>query len=455
MDATKPVRSPSPKKQSPLPPGTVKLFVGGLTGEMTKETLAEYFSDYTEIVDSFVVHENQKPAGFGFITVKDKRAADKILQATHTLNSSILDVKPALDRAQAKDKEESDRRRKIFVGGLPKNFPDSALKEFFDQFGPVQKCYVVKDTITGKTRGFGFVIFSTDEGYLKSLENPNLIIGGNEAHVKAATTKPDTKASKDSVTENTTSPKTKRSKRSKNQHGEKSNDSNQFHFVPQRPQDYSPPIYNQAQFHPSSSQFDDYYYQNQPQWAGEGFYNDWPRHPPMPLYPSQASPQRPMPGYHHAQHSQAEWFSPGLGHASPIHPSSFYGPGFGSPMPAGHGVHLYPVPGRQTYCSQPLVQPHQKSMFTKPHAAKLNSTQAMPFRPQAHNYGSSTIHYNRPAYGQPAKSAHVIGVQPRQFSQTDQVRQGVPLKYTQNPFGHHEDEEEEENKYGLEKAGDF
>lgn len=59
----------------------------------------------------------------------------------------------ALDKNEAKIKDEKEREKKIFIGGLPKNLPDSELSEYFEQFGQLQKAYVVKDFKTGKTRG--------------------------------------------------------------------------------------------------------------------------------------------------------------------------------------------------------------------------------------------------------------------------------------------------------------
>jgi len=61
-----------------------------------------------------------------------------------------------LDKNEAKTKDEEERKRKIFVGGLPKNLPDAELSSYFRQFGKLQKAYVVKDFKTGKTRGKKF-----------------------------------------------------------------------------------------------------------------------------------------------------------------------------------------------------------------------------------------------------------------------------------------------------------
>ena len=47
---------------------------------------------------------------------------------------------------------------KIFVGGLSWNTNQVKLKNYFEQFGPVQDCALMVEKDTGRSRGFGFVI---------------------------------------------------------------------------------------------------------------------------------------------------------------------------------------------------------------------------------------------------------------------------------------------------------
>ncbi|KAK3021922.1 hypothetical protein RJ639_045216 [Escallonia herrerae] len=49
--------------------------------------------------------------------------------------------------------------RKLFIGGFPRETTEEALKLHFNQYGVVQDCQVIKDRVTGKGRGFGFVTF--------------------------------------------------------------------------------------------------------------------------------------------------------------------------------------------------------------------------------------------------------------------------------------------------------
>ena len=53
--------------------------------------------------------------------------------------------------------------KKVFCGGLPWEADDSDLEAAMSHFGSVQEAKVVMDRDTGKSRGFGFVTFASDE----------------------------------------------------------------------------------------------------------------------------------------------------------------------------------------------------------------------------------------------------------------------------------------------------
>lgn len=49
---------------------------------------------------------------------------------------------------------------KLFVGGLSWNTDDGALREAFENFGPIEEAKVITDRDTGRSRGFGFVTYT-------------------------------------------------------------------------------------------------------------------------------------------------------------------------------------------------------------------------------------------------------------------------------------------------------
>lgn len=53
--------------------------------------------------------------------------------------------------------------KKLFIGGLSWDTTDASLGEFFSQAGTVVSAKVITDRNTGRSRGFGFVEYATDE----------------------------------------------------------------------------------------------------------------------------------------------------------------------------------------------------------------------------------------------------------------------------------------------------
>ena len=51
--------------------------------------------------------------------------------------------------------------QKLYVGGLPFSFSDKQLEELFTSHGTIESAKVISDKYTGKSRGFGFVEFSS------------------------------------------------------------------------------------------------------------------------------------------------------------------------------------------------------------------------------------------------------------------------------------------------------
>lgn len=67
--------------------------------------------------------------------------------------------------------------KKLFVGSLPWEVDDAKLNDLFSKFGTVTSAVVLKDRMTGRSRGFGFVEFADDaaaEAAIKELNDSDL-----------------------------------------------------------------------------------------------------------------------------------------------------------------------------------------------------------------------------------------------------------------------------------------
>lgn len=62
---------------------------------------------------------------------------------------------------------------KLFVGGISWGTTDETLAEFFSQVGQVVSAVVIKDKFSGRSKGFGFVEFATEEEAKKAVDELN------------------------------------------------------------------------------------------------------------------------------------------------------------------------------------------------------------------------------------------------------------------------------------------
>jgi RNA recognition motif-containing protein len=82
--------------------------------------------------------------------------------------------------------------RKLYVGNLPFNTGEEDLQNLFAAAGQVESVNIVRDTATGRARGFAFVEMASDEDAQKAIDSlHNSQFGGrnltvNEARPKTA-----------------------------------------------------------------------------------------------------------------------------------------------------------------------------------------------------------------------------------------------------------------------------
>ncbi|XP_022195514.2 RNA-binding protein Musashi homolog Rbp6 isoform X2 [Nilaparvata lugens] len=78
---------------------------------------------------------------------------------------------------------------KLFVGGLSWQTSSEKLRQYFGMFGSVTDVLIMKDPITQRSRGFGFITFSDPETVEKVLKVPIHTLDGKKIDPKHATPK--------------------------------------------------------------------------------------------------------------------------------------------------------------------------------------------------------------------------------------------------------------------------
>ncbi len=61
----------------------------------------------------------------------------------------------------------------IYVGNINFKCTEDELKQFFEEFGAVASAKIIKDNITGRSKGFGFVEMLNEEEGQSAIDNLN------------------------------------------------------------------------------------------------------------------------------------------------------------------------------------------------------------------------------------------------------------------------------------------
>ncbi|CAA7393784.1 unnamed protein product [Spirodela intermedia] len=80
---------------------TKKIFVGGLSANLTKEDFKSYFERFGTITDVVVMNDNvtHRPRGFGFVTFDSEESVENAVQQTfQTLSGKTVEVKRAVPK---------------------------------------------------------------------------------------------------------------------------------------------------------------------------------------------------------------------------------------------------------------------------------------------------------------------------------------------------------------------
>ncbi|KAI1710365.1 RNA recognition motif domain-containing protein [Ditylenchus destructor] len=133
-----------------------RIFVGGLLKETSGKTLHHYFSQFGDVFECHIVHnEDNLSKGFGFVTYKSQDSVDRALNARpHSIDNKVVDIEHT---------PPCPRKLTMFVGNLSPKTTDESLRKHFSKYGQLTQSEVKIDSKTGLSRGFGYVGFRSKE----------------------------------------------------------------------------------------------------------------------------------------------------------------------------------------------------------------------------------------------------------------------------------------------------
>ena len=138
-----------------------RIFVGGLSYDVDNHQLKENFQRFSSLKKALVIRDQKtgQSKGYGFVTFSSKAAFDAALRSTVYVHGRPADLHPVLTKGALKDQEQRDVSHKLFIGGISQTVTCEDLHRYFAQFGRIKESRILYDGKTGKSRGFGFVLF--------------------------------------------------------------------------------------------------------------------------------------------------------------------------------------------------------------------------------------------------------------------------------------------------------
>lgn len=157
--------------------GQGNVFIKNLDVAIDNKALHDTFAAFGNILSCKVAqdeHGNSK--GYGFVHYETDEAAQ---QAIKHVNGMLLNEKkvyvghhiPKKDR-QSKFEEMKANFTNIYVKNIASEVSDDDFRELFEKFGDVTSSSLARDQ-EGKSRGFGFVNFTTHESASKAVDDLN------------------------------------------------------------------------------------------------------------------------------------------------------------------------------------------------------------------------------------------------------------------------------------------
>ncbi|KAL3106243.1 hypothetical protein niasHT_013786 [Heterodera trifolii] len=155
-----------------------KIFIVGLSGQTTDDSLNKYFSKFGKVTKCGVVYDakTKSSRGFGFVEFETQNQSSAVLSFDpHKIDGKVISVKPWVDKQKQKNKavkkrtranpqKRADTKAMTNKKGIVKDVKNNNMNEMRGrkkEIVEVTKCGVVYDAKTKSSRGFGFVEFET------------------------------------------------------------------------------------------------------------------------------------------------------------------------------------------------------------------------------------------------------------------------------------------------------
>ncbi|KAK3132431.1 hypothetical protein QOZ80_6AG0521370 [Eleusine coracana subsp. coracana] len=160
--------------QAPAEVAARKLYVGNIPRTVTNDELRNMFAEHGTVERAEVMYDKytNRSRRFGFVTMSSAEEANAAIEALNGTEVEGRKIKvnvtesflPNIDRSAPEPEPVFvDSQYKVYVGNLAKTVTTEVLKNFFSEKGQILSATVSRVPGTSKSKGYGFVTFSSEE----------------------------------------------------------------------------------------------------------------------------------------------------------------------------------------------------------------------------------------------------------------------------------------------------
>ncbi|XP_042470176.1 31 kDa ribonucleoprotein, chloroplastic-like [Zingiber officinale] len=152
---------------------TTKLYFGNMPYNCDSAQLAGIIQEYAspELVEVLYDRDTGRSRGFAFVTMSSVEDCEQVINNLDGTQFGGRTMKVNFaDKPKPKEPLYPETEHKLFVGNLSWSVTSEVLTEVFQEHGNVVGARVLYDGDTSRSRGYGFVCYSTKEEMEHALE---------------------------------------------------------------------------------------------------------------------------------------------------------------------------------------------------------------------------------------------------------------------------------------------
>lgn len=165
-----------PVAAAPVTVQTTKLYFGNLPYNCDSAELAGIIQEYAspEMIEVLYDRDTGRSRGFAFVTMSSVEDCEAVIQNLDgsQYGGRTLRVNFS-DKPKPKEPLYPESEHKLFVGNLSWSVTSESLTQIFQEYGNVVGARVLYDGDTGRSRGYGFVCYSSKQEMDAALESLN------------------------------------------------------------------------------------------------------------------------------------------------------------------------------------------------------------------------------------------------------------------------------------------